>query len=678
MEYVRLTIEEALVKRIDIEKISAEDVLGLARDAQLLNYNVSGTHIRTPIVRFHHLLLQQFFTALALGAEANLCDVQHIQRYIKNVKWWDVILMLDNLLEDKGEPNRFSQHRQLLESIINAHPEGWTWFLAGSLLWRVDEFIDPELYNSLIDSIAQGILDTVREEHRQAVSQLSMVAPKQLIHIVKELLKRQDSKLTDTVAILVRGVIEDGIRHRTVVPFLLTALDLVYISDFVVNVTSTIGEPVVLPLIDVVKLGTTTAKIAAAQALGVIRDDRATEVLIDLLDTYDDLPSQFEGAERDVDLQIPSATVQFLRINGKITIAKALGQIGNPHAIEAIIRAMRGENPIFQKALTEAVGYFGERAIPELVTMLIEDTPFVSQEAEKTLLSIGSTAVDILIEAMSRKRREARRKVMRLLGKIGDERAILHLVPMLKSPNILDRRDAIKALGSIGGAAIPPLIEALKTTPDRFTHIYLVEELGKAGSTAVPYLLEVTTLPSKEARRGAVEALGHIRDSAAVNHLVTLMSDDPDILVRCAAAIALGRIGDTNVIPHLENLLQQELQADQVTDIIILLAALAQLGIPKHRDYLLDFLRIDVEEWEQLSELERAQTVFIAQLLTDMREERAIPYLEQIIEKCRQSSDRTLRSDAKFYETLLEMFRLQAEEDRLGQETAEDEEEDIS
>src|SRR6266511_2559448 len=152
---------------------------------------------------------------------------------------------------------------KLLESIINAHPEGWTWFLAGSLLWRVDEFIDPELYNSLIDSIAQGILDTVREEHRQAVSQLSMVAPKQLIHIVKELLKRQDSKLTDTVAILVRGVIEDGIRHRTVVPFLLTALDLVYISDFVVNVTSTIGEPVVLPLIDVVKLGTTTAKIAA-------------------------------------------------------------------------------------------------------------------------------------------------------------------------------------------------------------------------------------------------------------------------------------------------------------------------------------------------------------------------------------------------------------------------------
>ncbi len=109
-----------------------------------------------------------------------------------------------------------------------------------------------------------------------------------------------------------------------------------------------------------------------------------------------------------------------------------------------------------------------------------------------------------------------------------------------------------------------------------------------------------------------------------------------------------------------------------------MLAALAQLGIPKHRDYLLDFLRIDVEEWEQLSELERAQTVFIAQLLTDMREERAIPYLEQIIEKCRQSSDRTLRSDAKFYETLLEMFRLQAEEDRLGQETAEDEEEDIS
>src|SRR6266508_6275329 len=218
----------------------------------------------------------------------------------------------------------------------------------------------------------------------------------------------------------------------------------------------------------------------------------------------------------------------------------------------------------------------------------------------------------------------------------------------------------------------------LKTTPDRFTHIYLVEELGKAGSTALPYLLEVTTLPSKEARRGAVEALGHIRDSAAVNHLVTLMSDDPDILVRCAAAIALGRIGDTNVIPHLENLLQQELQADQVTDIIILLAALAQLGIPKHRDYLLDFLRIDVEEWEQLSELERAQTVFIAQLLTDMREERAIPYLEQIIEKCRQSSDRTLRSDAKFYETLLEMFRLRAEEDRLGQETAEDEEEDIS
>ena len=82
--------------------------------------------------------------------------------------------------------------------------------------------------------------------------------------------------------------------------------------------------------------------------------------------------------------------------------------------------------------------------------------------AANAIIDIGKTAVDPLIEALGNKNVIIRVVSAQVLGMIGDERAIEHLIKLFEDDDEDVRSyGAGGALVDIGKAAVKPLIEAL-------------------------------------------------------------------------------------------------------------------------------------------------------------------------------------------------------------------------
>jgi len=164
--------------------------------------------------------------------------------------------------------------------------------------------------------------------------------------------------------------------------------------------------------------------------------------------------------------------------------------------------------------------------------------------------------VNGLIKALAyRKDARIRRDAARILGEVGDPRAVESLVPALKDSNWDVRRTAAWALGKIGDArAVEPLVAALQDE-DKNVRQSAAEALGKIGDPrAVEPLLSALKESDGGVRQAAAEALGQIGDARAVEPLIVALKDK-DINVCHAAAAALGQIGDARaVLPLVKTL----------------------------------------------------------------------------------------------------------------------------
>jgi HEAT repeat protein len=81
------------------------------------------------------------------------------------------------------------------------------------------------------------------------------------------------------------------------------------------------------------------------------------------------------------------------------------------------------------------------------------------------------------------------------------------------------------------------------------------EALGRLGEKATPFLISILENGSVDARLGAIEALGDIRDPAAVGPLIYRLADEENEEIRWAIVLTLGQIGDPEATDVLvENL----------------------------------------------------------------------------------------------------------------------------
>jgi HEAT repeat protein len=133
------------------------------------------------------------------------------------------------------------------------------------------------------------------------------------------------------------------------------------------------------------------------------------------------------------------------------------------------------------------------------------------------------------------------------IARMKEEKDIPGLARALRNPDINVQYEAADALGQLRDpAAVQPLIEVL--TDDQYSGIRwkAAEALAQIGTPAVGPLIAVLSHPDEDVRWKAAIALGEIGDTRAIGPLIELLRDE-DRFVKGRAAYALGLIGSPAV-----------------------------------------------------------------------------------------------------------------------------------
>ncbi|MFQ5569504.1 MAG: HEAT repeat domain-containing protein [Rhodothermales bacterium] len=363
------------------------------------------------------------------------------------------------------------------------------------------------------------------------------------------------------------------------------------------------------PLIELLRANEWQVRPVAAQALGTLADARAVEPLIDALGDrrLKVRRAAVQALKRFKDTRTVETLIGLLGDSHlRDDVVKMLGTLKDPRAVEPLIlRLSKEKDHKRRRILTDALSKLDKLAIQPAIEALHNERKNVRRAAADTLdllgwqpeksevgarywmardrfnrcISLGTIAIQPLIDAFEDKDWGIAEKAVKTLGKIDDPRAVEALIDTLEHPRNTARSTVIKVLGKSGDSrAVEPLIDVLSSdvTEERKAAI---RALGKLGDVrAVAPLLEMLKEDTLSMRRTTTEALDQLgwqpdRGKAGVRYWITKGHLDQCVAfgppaieglidaledtrpeVKKAAAEALLQIGDSSLGPLVERL----------------------------------------------------------------------------------------------------------------------------
>lgn len=240
----------------------------------------------------------------------------------------------------------------------------------------------------------------------------------------------------------------------------------------------------------------------------------------------------------------------------------ALGELGDVRAVEPLVLALK--NPDWQHdwhdtaALTDALTRLGTLSVGPLIAALTWHSTVVRVSTAGALAAIGRPAVQPLILLLGSADLETREAAGQILAEIGAD-AMDQLIEALTGDVSSRRQRAARVLGEIGDpSAIGPLKRAL-TDELAGVRQTAAKSLGAIGDPAtaddIGALLDD---PSSDVRRSAALALAEMRDSRAVQTLLTELgrAKDKDV------ATGLVKVGFPAVEPLLAMIADPKVRAE--------------------------------------------------------------------------------------------------------------------
>jgi HEAT repeat protein len=155
-----------------------------------------------------------------------------------------------------------------------------------------------------------------------------------------------------------------------------------------------------------------------------------------------------EIGEPAADLILP--LLQRGRASEIIRAVTVLGNIGGEQSIEQVAALLDDRRPDIVTAAARTLGKIGSSlAVDPLIQLLAEaGSSDILADAEKALLEIGEPAVDSLVGQLNSGDPEERKTAVRLLGEIGDRRALPFLTAARDDPSFFpDIDSALEKLG---------------------------------------------------------------------------------------------------------------------------------------------------------------------------------------------------------------------------------------
>lgn len=248
-----------------------------------------------------------------------------------------------------------------------------------------------------------------------------------------------------------------------------------------------------------------------------------------------------------------------LLISGKPDIGELKKRPGTDAWIaieEALLKAYdhKDSDKVFLRVLFNELGYTGY-----YIKKLAKGNRWEQAFSADRLGKIECReAVPALINALSSKYRDVRNLAVYSLGAIRDERALHHLVKMMKGAVMADEEMSIRilksALISFKSILIPYLLPLTKD-PEWRVRGAVMEILGEIGDPGVAgVFMAGINDGEQDVRAKAAKSLGKLKYQPAVPSLKKMLKD-PFWVVRIHASRALGLIGDHSSIPDLVKLL---------------------------------------------------------------------------------------------------------------------------
>jgi HEAT repeat protein len=242
-------------------------------------------------------------------------------------------------------------------------------------------------------------------------------------------------------------------------------------------------------------------------------------------------------------------------------LVQALGRTKDPRAVEPLIGSLDDKSEVVRAMAAEALGGLGDpRAVEPLIEFVSSPKAWNRHRGIIALGEIGDRkATDTLCKIANEIPRGRddwdcmghRRWATQTLGKMGDPRAVPHLIRLLEDEDESVRAYAAVSLAQIGDArAVEPLVAMLATDEDHALEAFAVAGKKGGSESMRSRLVRELQRPDGKIRASAATALGKLRDKAAVQMLTAgLTENDPSLRYSCA--LALASIGDSQAVPSL-------------------------------------------------------------------------------------------------------------------------------
>ncbi|MDK1032227.1 MAG: HEAT repeat domain-containing protein, partial [Planctomycetia bacterium] len=256
------------------------------------------------------------------------------------------------------------------------------------------------------------------------------------------------------------------------------------------------------PLIAALKDTDRRVRASSAEALAALEDKRAVEPLIAALDDWD-------------------SEVRYWS-------AKFLAWAKDPRAAEPLLEAMMDRDPRVRWMAVRGLSGVGPSAVKPLIEALGDSDIRVCGAVTAALARIGEPAVQPLLDALRNRSWRVRRGAVIALGKMKEKRAVEALIALLKRKRLAFRersihREVMTSLAQIGSPEATKVL--IETLGDEGKLSAAIPLLGMAASDAGP-LFAALSHDNVTVRRSAAEVLGKMELKGALEPLLGALQDE--------------------------------------------------------------------------------------------------------------------------------------------------------
>lgn len=213
-----------------------------------------------------------------------------------------------------------------------------------------------------------------------------------------------------------------------------------------------------------------------------------------------------------------------------------------------------------------------EAAIPQIVKLLNDDSPFVREQVVNTLAQLGVPAAEQVVALLRSPDANLRLRALEALARFrrAPPSAVAPLAKALQDSDERVRAEAAKALGRYGAFVrdVVPALAAALEDKDRAVRLHAINSLGMVGGKArawfvpappstVAALAKVLKDSDERVRAEAAKTLGkYVAFVKDVVPVLVAALEDKERAVRLQAINSLGTIGKADTGPVFEALLE--------------------------------------------------------------------------------------------------------------------------